>query len=308
MRVGARYIVWSCLAVTIAGCATVSRSETRSLPQGPDVSASLEQAGQRTLKRKVAIARFSNETKYGRGVFGGRSDSPIEKQAADILKSRLVETGKVVLFDVDEYQPGSGPVGADYLIAGSVSEFGRKTESDVGVFSRTRKQTAHAAVNLRLMRTSTGQVIYSEEGAGEASGETGRVFGVGTSAGYDSTLDDKAISAAISKLVSNLVENLLDDPWRTYVLRIDGGTVLIAGGARQGLRKGDVLAVLERGERVHNPQFDTWIELPGRPIARIEVQSTFGDDVMTEGSLCALVSGDLQDRDPATIIVQEVQE
>lgn len=274
---------------------------------GPAVasSPSLEQEG-RVLKRKVAVARFTNETRYGRGVFGGGSESPIEEQAADILEARLAETGRVVLIDMEGASADARErTPAEYMIVGSVSEFGRTSSSETGVFSRTNTQTARAAVNLRLIRTSTGEVIYSEEGSGEASVEVGKTFGVGTSAGYDSTLNDAAISAAISKLVSNIVENLLDDPWRTWVLKADGDSIVVAGGALQGLSPGDRLSVLERGERIENPQYGTIVELPGTPIAEIEVLSTFGDEATSEGSVCRVVQGSVAGRDIATLVVEE---
>lgn len=269
-------------------------------------SPALAQEG-RVLKRKVAIARFSNETKYGRGVFGGGTDSPIEEQAADILKTRLVETGKVVLVDAQGWTPEAAHEGrapADYVILGSVSEFGRSTTSETGFLSRTKKQTAHAAVNLRLVRTSTAEVIYSEEGSGEASVEVGKTFGVGTEAGYDSTLNDKAISAAISRLVSNIVENLLDEPWRTSILRVEGGEIVIAGGKLQGLRPGDKLAVLVRGDRIENPQYKTVVELPGKKIATLEVVSSFGSEITSEGSICKLVEGALAETPIERLVVE----
>ncbi|WP_392342941.1 CsgG/HfaB family protein [uncultured Shewanella sp.] len=40
---------------------------------------------------------------------------------------------------------------ADYLIVGSITEFGCKEVSDVGVFSRVKKQEANAKVNIRIV-------------------------------------------------------------------------------------------------------------------------------------------------------------
>jgi curli biogenesis system outer membrane secretion channel CsgG len=298
------------VAASLAACVAPDVPEVR--PAGPVATESpaLAQEG-RVLKRKVAVVRFTNETQYGRGVFGGGSDSPIEEQAADILKTRLAETGRVVLVDAEGWTPENAAatrVPADYVIVGSVSEFGRSTSSDTGVFSRTKKQTARAAVNLRLIRASTGEVIYADEGAGEASVEVGQTFGVGTSAGYDSTLNDKAISSAVSRLVSNIVENLLDDPWRTWILKVDGERVIIAGGERQGLAAGDRLAVLVRGERIENPQYGTVVELPGEQIATIEVLSTFGEEATSEGAITKLVEGDVAAHDPAQLVVQALEE
>ncbi len=255
------------------------------------------------LKRKVAVLRFSNETKYGRGVFGDK-EKAIEKQAEDILKARLVDSGAVLLVESD--LPANADIqdvdtiGADFAILGSVSEFGRQVTSETGVFSRTKKQVAYAAVNLRLIDTRSGVVVYAEEGRGEADIEAGRVFGVGSDAAYDSTINDKAISAAIGSLIGNILQNLDAAPWRTSVVAIDGNTVMIAGGSDQGISIGDVLVVLKQGEKVKNHQLGGTIQLPGKELGRIKVVSFFGSGLQ-EGSVCEWVG-----QRPGGIILEEL--
>ena len=41
------------------------------------------------VKRKVAIARFSNETQYAKGLFYSKDNDPLGKQAVDILSTKL---------------------------------------------------------------------------------------------------------------------------------------------------------------------------------------------------------------------------
>lgn len=95
---------------------------------------------QKGLKRKVAIARFSNETTYAKGAFYTPDNNPIEKQAADILATKLAATEKFILIEradldkiMDEVKIADvnyQKVGADFLIIGSVTEFGRATVGD----------------------------------------------------------------------------------------------------------------------------------------------------------------------------------
>ncbi|MFB1034766.1 MAG: CsgG/HfaB family protein, partial [Sinobacterium sp.] len=183
------------------------------------------------LKRKIAISRFTNETQSGNSFLVSDSGDRIGKQAADILSARLTDTGYFLMFERIDTEKTSAEkvlaglksegVAVDYLIVGSVSEFGRSTESDTGVFSRKKTQKAYAKVNVRLIEVSTGRIIHSEEGAGEAVSEAKKTMGVGASAGFDQSLTDKAMSAAISQLTSNLVENMTSKPWRSYLLSKD---------------------------------------------------------------------------------------
>lgn len=267
------------------------------------------------MKRKVAIARFSNETKHGSSFLLDDHHDRIGKQASDILAARLVDSGKFLLLerqDLDKIAAEKNlsgvdtkAIGADYLIVGSVSEFGRNVVSEVGVFSRNKKQRAHATVNVRLVNVNTGQIVFSQEGSGEALSEANTVFGVGETAGYDSNLDDQALSAAISKLVSNLMENLLDHPWAAYILDRQDGNIIISGGKSQGLRPGDELRVMKRGSLVENPQTGMKIELPRSEVARLKVVA-FAGEGDNEVSICQLSSGEIASFVLTELVIQEL--
>jgi curli biogenesis system outer membrane secretion channel CsgG len=51
------------------------------------------------LKRKVAIARFSNETRYGKTLLRDVDQDPLGKQATDMLSTRLVASKKFLIFE-----------------------------------------------------------------------------------------------------------------------------------------------------------------------------------------------------------------
>jgi curli biogenesis system outer membrane secretion channel CsgG len=241
---------------------------------------------EKQLKRKVAIARFSDETKNGSSFFVDKNNDQIGKQASDILSARLTESGKFLIFERTDLekikneqtiaQISSDIVGTDYLIIGSVSEFGRKTTSETGIFSRNKIQIASATVNVRLVDTANGQIVFSQEAQGEARAEANTVFGVGERAAFDTTLNDKAISAAISKLVSNLMENLLDKPWKAYLIGEQDGLYIMTGGKSQGIKAGDKFSLWVAGKKIKNPQTGLLIELPGNKLGDIEVVQTLG--------------------------------
>lgn len=294
------------VALGLSGCATMDKPQVVAVESKPQVSKTILEAPkgpERQLKRKVAIARFSNETKQGQSFFMDQNQDWVGKQAMDILSAKLTATEKLILLERadlekinQELKMGSLQslnIPADYLIVGSVSEFGRKTVSDVGIFSRVKKQGAFAKVNVRLVEVQTGRLLYSAEGEGEAFSEAGTVFGVGSRADYDSSLNDKAISAAIGKLVNNIVENLLDKPWRAYLLSYQNGTYVMSGGKSQGIRPGDVFPVYRKGQQVKNPQTGMPIELPGTQVGTLRIVETTGGDPSSEVALCVAEQGNL---------------
>lgn len=259
--------------------------------------------GSPTLKRKVAIARFTNETQSGNTFLVNADGDRLGKQASDILSARLTETEKFMLFErldadkttAEQMLAGLSDAGVsvDYIILGSVSEFGRSTESESGLFSRTKTQKAYAKVNVRLVEVDTGRIIFAAEGAGEASSSASKTLGVGNSAGFDQSLTDMAISAAISQVTSNLVENMTSKPWRSYVLAQQDDLFIIAGGPAQGLTQGTQLTVFKSGRTIKNPQTGADITLPGKEVARILLLSSFGEDEFSEVSFAELIEGDL---------------
>ena len=261
----------------------------------------VEEAPEFFLKRKVGIARFSNETKSGATFLVDQSGDRLGKQAADILSARLTETGRFLMFErldadnVSAEQMLAGlkdeGVSIDYLIVGSVSEFGRSKESESSIFQRKMTQKAYAKVNVRLIDVETGRIIFASEGAGEATSEAKKTFGAGTSAAYDQSLTDKSISAAISQLISNLVENMTNKPWKSYLLSKEGDDFFISGGPSQGLSPGTRLVVYENGKEVKNPQTGATVTLPGKQVATVEVVTSFGEDEFNEISLVSVASG-----------------
>jgi curli biogenesis system outer membrane secretion channel CsgG len=269
-----------------------------------------------TLKRKVAIARFSNETQYGKGLFYDKENDPMAKQAIDILSTKLSSSGKFILlervdFDLieNEMKIAGGnsyqKIGADYIIIGSITEFGRRNLGESKVFNRTKTQTVEAGVSIRLVDVSTGQIIYSEEGKGLAKVSNKTTLGLGQRTDYDSTLSDKAISVAISQLIENIINNCLNKPWKAYFLSYDGDGIIISGGKSQGLKIGDSFDVMIKGKKIKNPQNGMIIELPGKIVGEVEVIFTGGDIPENEFSMVALKSGEVDSKNLNNYYIKE---
>jgi hypothetical protein len=91
--------------------------------------------------------------------------------------------------------------------------------------------------------------------------------------------------------MNGIVNKLSERPWRTDVLKIEGGRAYISGGERQGLKPGDRLAVMREGQKVKSQQTGFEIVLPTERVAVLKVISLFGDSESNEGAFCELVEG-----------------
>lgn len=271
------------------------------------------------LKRKVAIGRFSNETQYAKGIFYDKENDPMGKQALDILSAKLASSGKFILLErsdlsalLEECQKngggGASTIGADYMIIGSITEYGRKNTGKNGVFSSQKTQTVEAAVSIRLVDVSSGLIIYSDEAKGSAELTTKTTMGVGGSASFDATLSDKAISEAIGQLVENIINKCTNSPWKTYIISCDTDGVLIAGGQSQGIKEGMTFAIKTKGKKVKNPQTGIMINLPGKQVGTATVISTGGDTPETEYSFVNLSTSEtINDSTMNKYIIEQIK-
>lgn len=306
-----RYFLIALIAVSLAlaGCAGFQKEQSTTVAASGVETLEEPSSEEFSLKKKIAVGRFTNDTRMASSFLTEGSDAgeKLSRAAADILSSKLSKTNRFLLIErqdslvINNEQRVSNiqsyRIPADYMILGSISEFGRNTSGNVGLVDRTKKQTAYAKVTLRIVDTRTGMVIFGEEGSGEAYSEVGTVLGMGSQAGYDDTLTDKAIDAAISAVIQNLINKLSHDPWISYILSVENDVLFISGGALQGIKVNDEFNVFQRGKSVLNPQTNVPIELPGTQVARIRITDVIPGSELTELSVARIIDGAIPGED-----------
>jgi curli biogenesis system outer membrane secretion channel CsgG len=301
-----------CLGL-LSGCATPAAPPTQVALQ--TVEPIQPQAQPHLYKRKIAVGRFTNETRYGRALLTGDELDPLGRQVSDVLSARLTDTGRFLVFErpdlglVQAEQALTGDrgniVGVDVLLVGSLTGFAHDVQGENGFLSNTKKQIARATVDIRLVDTHTARVLFAATGHGEATIEDGTVMGFGSQAAYAGSLNDRAISAAITDVMTPLVSQLSQRAWRTDILKVADGQVYISGGLHQGVKPGDHLAVMRAGGVVRSAQSGFGIALPGTQIATLQVEQNFGDDETSEGSVCSVLSGSVPTRTSDLFVTSE---
>nr|WP_243405479.1 CsgG/HfaB family protein [Solimicrobium silvestre] len=207
------------LASTLAGCATES---SQSLPIQKVISASQPYVGVRTL---ISVGKFDNRSSYMRGIFSDGVDR-LGSQAKTILISHMQQTNRFNVLDRDNMaemkqeadlkKQTQNIKGADFVVTGDVTEFGRKEVGDqqlFGILGRGKTQVAYAKVTLNIVNIATSEVVYSSQGAGEYSLSNREVIGFGGTASYDSTLNGKVLDLAMREAVNTLVAALDSGAW-----------------------------------------------------------------------------------------------
>ncbi|PYY87035.1 curli production assembly protein CsgG [Pseudomonas sp. TKO26] len=204
----------------MSGCATES---SRALPVEKVQSASQVWTGARV---PMAVGKFDNRSSYMRGIFSDGVDR-LGGQAKTILITHLQQTNRFNVLDRDnmgEIQQEAALKGqaqklkgADFVVTGDVTEFGRKETGDrqlFGILGRGKTQVAYAKVALNIVNISTSEVVYSTQGAGEYALSNREVIGFGGTASYDSTLNGKVLDLAMREAVNRMVEAIDTGAWK----------------------------------------------------------------------------------------------
>jgi len=235
-------------------------------------------------KKRIAVTKFDNKTQ---GVWGNWN---IGEGMAEMLTTELMKTGRFVVIErqalqdvVDEQKLGqSGLVqketaskigqilGAQIVIRGIVSEFeqnesgGGKGISLFGVSVGSKSSNAHVAVDIRLIDTTTGQILYSHNAAGKAE-SSGLSIGVDVqgvgfaSDDFKKTPIGQATRQAIHNAVKFIVDTMEKVPFSAKVIKSDAGKVYINAGSTMNINPGLKFNAFSVGEEIVDP--DTGLKL-----------------------------------------------
>lgn len=210
-------------AATLAGLAGCATETSTALPVQQVESVNRPYNG---VRSPIAVGKFDNRSSYMRGIFSDGVDR-LGGQAKTILITHLQQTNRFNVLDRDnmsEIQQEAAIKGqaqrlkgADYVVTGDVTEFGRKEVGDrqlFGILGRGKSQIAYAKVALNIVNISTSEVVYSTQGAGEYALSNREVIGFGGTASYDSTLNGKVLDLAMREAVNKLVNAVDSGAWK----------------------------------------------------------------------------------------------
>ena len=237
------------------------------------VAAIPEPAQAEGLRKVIAVSRFENRTNWAGQV-------SINDAMADQLIDALVNSGQFTVLERQTVQDvlgeqdfaNSGRVqkaqsartgkvtAAQILVKGTITEYQSKAKSQgqgwkfSGFKMKQNKSEAHVGLMIRLIDTTTGEVIASERVAGSASAG-GMGFGVGIYERESSSQESmgEATQDAINSAVELIAGHLRQIPFEAHVIRPGESDLLIAAGGRVGARVGDEFTVFTLGEELIDP-------------------------------------------------------
>ncbi len=261
------------------------------------LTTSLFSSDLKNLKKRVAVVSFTDKANYGNNIGNG---------IADMLVTSLVESKKFIVVERSELdkimqEQGLGMSGAvtpqsaakigkllgvELIITGSVSEFGTKKDRIGGALSKLSgfnlgisSESARCVVDIRLVNTTTGEIIAASSAEGKESSKSLDNVGVSginfrNSSTWDKTILGKAARKSVKKCVKIIINGMQALPWQGKIIKANAdGTVFMKPGSQAGVTAGMSFIVYRPGEELIDP--DTGISLGSEEmmIGKIEVIS-----------------------------------
>ncbi len=291
-------IIVMLLAGLFAGCGVSSRvakEEAISIKATQQVTSKFK-----GIKRRVAVAGFTNKTAYGQRLGTAASDiliTELSKTGNYILIERerldkIMEEQKLSLTGVIDSRTAASignMLGAGAIVTGSITDFGVKTESGGMILSQGKKQSASCTVDVRVVDVTTGRIIFADSGKGLAEKSSGTFLGVGSKSGYDETLEGESLRAAIVKLIENMVSQINSSVWTCNVADVTSSRIYIDAGRFSGLEKGMNLDVFRQGKEIVSPSTGIVLGREEKKSGSVQIIEMFGEDAaivsVTEGNV-----------------------
>ena len=190
-------------------------------------------------------------------------------------------------------------IGSSALVKGAVTQFsnsasgGGLTLGGVAGSASLQRQTAIVAISLRVIDTTTGQVVGAYKAEGRAPSTTaqaqvtlpsGANFG---STAFKNTPIGKAAEAAVGKAVGQIAAAMEAVPWSALVVDNQGGEIYVDAGTNADLKPGAQFVVWRKTGELTDPATGELLKVLMKKIGVIEIES-----VETKISTAKLVSGD----------------
>lgn len=203
--------------------------------------------------------------------------------------SQLIGAGTIVRGAVTKYEPAAsgGGVSLGGLPLGS---FLAPFASHAGI----KSQTAVMEITLRLIDTTTGQVISTStaQGSANSTGAEATIVNPGSGASlggsaFQTTPIGQAGEQAIVMAVEQIAAGMRGVPWSALVIDADDGKVYVNAGADRNVQAGMVLNVYHKGKVFTDPATGVVLDVDMAKTGVIRI-----DGVREKLSTAIVVSGD----------------
>jgi curli biogenesis system outer membrane secretion channel CsgG len=225
---------------------------------------------------RIAIIKIRNESPYGSSRLGPAVEDWLVEGLVQSGKFRVVERKELDSVLQEQGLSLSGAVddktavqvgkllGCQLVVFGAITDFSRHKSGAHGAWGigfNVGKTTAEGTLNVRLVNTTTAEIVYTGSAKGEASFSNVDVAGFGGGVDWDESQARQIFEPAVKDIVShivNKVDKIKDSLGSAAALsgkvaKVGEGKVYISIGSTDGVKEGDTYSVFHLGEAITDP-------------------------------------------------------
>lgn len=293
----------NCFAPTIA--------QTQTDPSLPTPTPETNSPSSTTPARKlrVAVLDFDFSSVSNPSLF--YSFPGESKGVSDILVNRLVATGNFTVIERSQIEavlaeqnfgasgriePSSAAeigriLGVDAIIIGTITQFDvQQRESGggiIGIGVGVSKKEAYVKLNVRLIDTSTAEILATAEGNGTANQSDTEVSVIGIGGGSETENTGKLLTFATEQAIDQVIADISSQSnaiaiapgsqATAVIAYVSGNTVVLNQGTTSGYSVGMKLSIERLVEEVKDPQTGAIIHQVTNKVAEVEIVEVDND-------------------------------
>lgn len=253
-------------------------------------------------KDRVAVMDFENKSQHGGWRLG--------RGASDILTTELIKTGKFTVMErgrlasiIKEQDMGASGrfdpatvarlgkiIGVEYIVTGAVTEYGQSAAGGGGGGVHVGKKGYHASVDVRMVDSTTAEIVFADSASASKSSMDVRVFGFGGGEKFNEKKATAVMREAIKEIVAKITSKPLaplGKPAATggpvLVADVDGDTITLNMGSNAGLKVGQKVTISRKGKVIKDPKTGNVLKIKYKKIGTIKLTEV--EEVYSEGEI-----------------------
>lgn len=224
-------------------------------------------------KEMVAIMDFDNKAQHGGYRVGQGASDMLATELIKLDKFRVMERDKIATVMKEQNFTNSAAVdpatalqlgkilGVKYIVTGAVTEYGQSSSGAGGGGVNVGKKGYHAAVDVRIIDATTGEILFAENGEGDKTSMNIRVFGFGGGESWNEKHASEAMREAITSVSQKIIKANLAEHSKAaaapkgaaQIADVDGSNVTLNQGTNGGFKVGQELSISRKGKEIKDP-------------------------------------------------------
>ncbi len=254
-----------------------------------------------TIKKKVALLPFYNESPYGKEDLAITATEEFRKELSR-ARDYIFDAAGVSIFGTSkEIYAGGGLklatlarkaklTGVNLVIFGRISKAKVHEKSDEIGLVRKIKSYAETVLEIKVYDVQANKEIYSGKKDGNVNDSTYKLFNKHKEEAIDARrgLLRYSIKVAARRFVPDVAKLGARLDWTGRVAKIIGSKIYLNAGRISGINVGDILRVMTEGSDIYDPETGAMLGVSkGQVKGTLEVIDYFGED----GAIAVLHSG-----------------